>query len=105
MSNCCYLPIIIDFLLEGDHVALLEAELPGVFRLEVVQRLTGWLGQLGGRGAGRVAGGGRHARVEAGAKGGRPASVCGRARGRGAGAGGDQGSAGDVAENTQFQNY
>ena len=36
MSNCCYLPIIIDFLLEGDHVALLEAELPGVFRLEVV---------------------------------------------------------------------
>ena len=47
-------PVVIHFLLEGDDVALLEAELPGVLRLEVVQSLAGGLGQLGGRGAGRV---------------------------------------------------
>ena len=97
-----YLPIIIHFLLEGDHVALLEAELPRVLRLEVIQRLTSGLGQLGGGGAGRVAGGGRHPGVEARAEGGGPAPVGGRTRGRGPRTGGNQGSAGNVAENGQF---
>ena len=49
-------PVVIHFLLEGDDVPLLEAELPGVLRLEVVQSLAGGLGQLGGRGAGRIPG-------------------------------------------------
>ena len=97
-----YLPIIIDFLLEGDHVALLEAELARVLRLEVIERLAGWLGQLGGCGAGCVAGRGRHTRVEARAEGRRPAPMGGCACGGGAGTGGDQGSAWDVTENVKF---
>ena len=55
-------------MLESDHVALPEAELARVLRLEVVERLTGGLVQRGGGGAGRVAAGRRHAGVEAGAE-------------------------------------
>merc|ERR1719410_1703759 len=88
-------PVVIHFLLEGDDVALLEAELPGVLRLEVVQSLAGGLGQLGGRGAGRIPGRRGHARVEAGAE--LRGPVRGRAGGRGAGAGGDEGPALHVA--------
>ena len=99
----CYLPVVINFLFEGDDVSLLEAELPGILRLKVVQRLTAWLRQLGGRGAGRVAGGRRHTGVKARAEGGGHAPVSGRVSWRGSGAGGDQGPAGDVAENMQHE--
>ena len=64
-------------MLEDDDVSLPEAELAGVLRLEVVERLTGWLAQLGWCGAGRVSVGRRHARIEpraelGGVVGGRP---------------------------------
>ena len=48
-------------MLEDDDVTLLEAELPGVLRLEVVERLAGRLTQLGRSRAGRVSVGRRHA--------------------------------------------
>ena len=53
---------------ESDHVSLLEAQLARVLRLEVVERLTGWLVQRGRGGAGRVAVRGGHAGVKAGAE-------------------------------------
>ena len=52
-------------MLEDDDVTLLEAELPGVLRLEVVECLAWWLTQLGGSRAWRVSVGRRHAWVEA----------------------------------------
>ena len=52
-------------MLEDDDVTLLEAELPGVLRLEVVECLARWLTQLGGSRAGSVSVGRRHAWVEA----------------------------------------
>ena len=52
-------------MLEDDDVTLLEAELPGVLRLEVVECLAWWLTQLGGSRAGSVSVGRRHAWVEA----------------------------------------
>ena len=58
-------PVLVHFMLEDDDVTLLEAELSGVLRLEVVECLAWWLTQLGGSRAGSVSVGRRHAWVEA----------------------------------------
>ena len=84
---------------ESDHVSLPEAELARVLRLEVVERLTGWLVQRGRRGAWRVAVGGGHAGVEAGAE---LRGVVGRSARRRASRR-YQVPAGDVAGNTNSQ--
>ena len=50
MSLPTILPVVIHLLLESDHVPLLEAELTGVLRLKIIQRLGCGLGHLGGGG-------------------------------------------------------
>ena len=88
-------------MLEDDDVSLPEAELAGVLGLEVVERLTGWLAQLGGGGAGRVSVGRGHARVEpraelGGVVGRRPSRRTGRR---------DETATRDVAETGESQHY